>query len=227
MLTSAESIASTGHQHPPVSALGTSSQGYDPDVLADIYQHHVNLAVWQRSLASNLRAQTAALVAADHHLKASTTVSPDRARSGISTALKIPRHSPLCEDAAELVDMFCCLFDQKRVGFRAAVLDSAMCPRFHVDNVSCRLLTTYIGSATEWLSNDGVDRSKLGRGSQGKKDHESGLYSQKEAIQRLGAGDVALLKGEGWIGNEGRGLVHRSPAVPAGEQRLVMTIDVI
>ena len=36
---------------------------------------------------------------------------------------------------------------------------------------------------------------------------------------------VAVLKGEGWRGNQYAGLVHRSPAIPQGESRLLLTLD--
>ena len=54
------------------------------------------------------------------------------------------------------------LFELKSVGLRLTALGHAMCPRFHVDRVPCRLATTYFGSATEWLPHDRVNRSKLG-----------------------------------------------------------------
>jgi hypothetical protein len=41
----------------------------------------------------------------------------------------------------------------------------------------------------------------------------------------LNTGDVALFKGEAWEGNEGFGVVHRSPSVPDNTQRLLLTID--
>jgi len=44
-------------------------------------------------------------------------------------------------------------------------------------------------------------------------------------IERINTGEVALLKGEKWQGNEGNGLIHRSPAVVAGERRLILTLD--
>jgi hypothetical protein len=50
-------------------------------------------------------------------------------------------------------------------------------------------------------------------------------YPSTDAIQTLRAGDVALLKGESWENNEGAGLVHRSPAVKLGQQRLLLTLD--
>jgi hypothetical protein len=44
-----------------------------------------------------------------------------------------------------------------------------------------------------------------------------------DKIQTLQAGDVALLKGENWQGNEGAGLVHRSPSGQQG--RLLLSLD--
>jgi hypothetical protein len=44
-------------------------------------------------------------------------------------------------------------------------------------------------------------------------------------IQRLQAGEVAILKGEKWLGNEGAGLVHRSPMTAPGERRLLLSLD--
>jgi hypothetical protein len=45
------------------------------------------------------------------------------------------------------------------------------------------------------------------------------------APQQLQAGSVALFKGERWEGNEGRGIIHRSPPVPTHQARLLMTLD--
>ena len=117
----------------------------------------------------------------------------------------------LSKDIEELVEMFCYLFDLNRVGLRLTALDGAMCPKFHVDRIPCRLITTYHGIATEWLPHAKADRTKLGHGSQGKPDNQSGLFKTSKAIQKLNQGEVALLKGEGWRGNQGAGLIHRSP----------------
>ena len=100
-----------------------------------------------------------------------------------------------------------------------------MCPKFHVDKIPCRLVTTYQGIATEWLPHRVVNRTKLGSGSNGLSDSESGLYQQESDIQQLTSGEVALLKGENWYANERAGLVHRSPQIPDGEHRLLLTLD--
>ena len=49
--------------------------------------------------------------------------------------------------------------------------------------------------------------------------------ARAELIQQINAGEVALLKGEKWQGNEGAGLIHRSPALAPGERRLILTLD--
>ncbi|MFA0708241.1 DUF1826 domain-containing protein, partial [Vibrio sp. 10N.222.48.A3] len=54
---------------------------------------------------------------------------------------------------------------------------------------------------------------------------ESGLYSHESDIEQLSSGDVALLKGERWSGNENAGLVHCSPVTSFNETRLLLTLD--
>lgn len=76
------------------------------------------------------------------------------------TSLKQELHSTLPEAPGKLAtindiyllsDMLTCLFDCDSVGLRIAPLTSAMCPRFHVDNIPVRLVSTYLGDGTEWL----------------------------------------------------------------------------
>jgi len=131
----------------------------------------------------------------------------------------------LSEDIAELLDIFCRLFDLKQARLSLIILDRTMCPRFHVDTVPCRLITTYQGSATEWLPEYTINRTKLGTGNNGLPDEVSGIYQNVEDIQHLNNCDVALMKGKLWEGNENAGLVHRSPSIRVGEKRLLLTLD--
>jgi len=166
------------------------------------------------------------LISTDHLFKVSTSVSPqDTYNSLYNTLGASVDASIVSRDITEIVDMFCCLFDLKQVGLRLTTLNRAMCPKFHVDRVPCRLVTTYNGAATQWLPHQTVNREKLGAGGQGKSDEESGLYDTQNEIKNLNIGDIALLKGESWIGNEGAGLVHRSPTATNNEKRLLLTLD--
>jgi hypothetical protein len=215
-------------ESPPLYAPAPTiaAEGDDPTVFTEIFQPNTNIAVWQRSLGPALQQCLADFLSTTGRVEISMTVSPESAYESLRDALgNAPCAHELCEDAAELVDMFCFLFELERAGLRLTALDGAMCPRFHFDRVPCRLVTTYQGVATQWLPHEAVNRAKLGHGSGGLPDAESGLFQHPEDIRQLGAGDVALLKGSLWEGNEEAGLVHRSPMVAANERRLLLTLD--
>jgi hypothetical protein len=212
----------------PLMGIPNAQIGETPDVLADIYQQDSNIVIWQRNLSDELAQAVNELLDKNTSLKTQLAISPQYASAKINEALGNTKSSAiLSEDIAQLVDMFCSLFDLKFAGLRLTALDRAMCPRFHVDKVPCRLVTTYQGVGSQWLPNNQVDRSKLGAGNQGKPDELSGLFPKMSDIQQLKQGDVALLKGENWEGNEGSGLVHRSPQLPNSTRRLLLTLDFI
>lgn len=206
-------------------SLGRVSKGSEPTIFTDIYQENVNIAIWQRQLNLSLQQEVSSCLLLNPIFQTAMTVSSESVYKSLARELGIDETSELVENIAELVDMFCSLFELKRVGLRLTALNKAMCPKFHVDRVPCRLITTYQGIATEWLQHSSVDRAKLGAGSNGLPDNESGIYQKATDIQRLSCADVALLKGESWQGNEGAGLVHRSPALENGEHRLLLTLD--
>ena len=203
-------------------------EGRKPEVLKDIYLENINMVTWQRTLSSSMKEASEKILKTNPTLKLSKIVMPQETYSTVNDLLGSSEvSSMLSKDIAELVDMFCYLFDLNRVGLRLTALDGAMCPKFHVDRIPCRLITTYHGIATEWLPHDTADRTKLGHGSQGKPDNQSGLFKTSKAIQKLNQGEVALLKGEGWRGNQGAGLIHRSPQLREEKSRLLLTLDFI
>ena len=201
--------------------------GSTPNTLADIYQDGINIAIWQRQLATALTEECQLLLERPGFTGCSTTFSATKLRYLDDILVDLAPYSHLKADIRLLAEMFSCLFGLTTIGLRLTPLSDSMCPKFHVDRVPCRLITTYLGDCTQWLANDKVDRRKLGLGSVGLSDADSGLYSSPDAIQTLAPGDVALLKGESWEGNEGAGLVHRSPTVVTGQQRLLLTLDFI
>ena len=210
---------------PPIQSR-TSATGHQPTVFADVYRDEVNIVVWQRVLANELVRSVDQILKEQPTLQVSRVVTPQNAYSAINEALGNTTTTPaLAKDVTQLVDMFCCLFGIREAGLRFTVLNRAMCPRFHVDVVPCRLVTTYQGEGTQWLPHHLVDRSKLGMGNNGRPDEQSGLFAAQNDIQTLTSGDVALLKGERWLENEGGGLVHRSPNLPTGSHRLLTTLD--
>ncbi len=182
--------------------------GESPQVLTEVLQDGVNLAVWQRQLPVHVADFAQVLLSLGQPLAESLTLElqPDDdapALRGLAAAYAdLQGYEGFICDVRWLVGAYACLLDARRVGLRLRALEGAMCPRFHVDHVPARLICTYAGPGSEWLTApDAVQ------------------------VEQLSTGDVAVLKGERWLGNEGQGLVHRSPAVPAGQRRLMLTLD--
>lgn len=105
------------------------------------------------------------------------------------------------------------------VGVRLACTTHSMCPRFHVDRVTLRAVCTYLGPGTELVDGPGVPRDWFPGA-------DESAIDARHVVRTLPT-QVVFLKGERWAGNEGAGVLHRSPAVPAGERRLVLTIDAL
>jgi len=193
--------------------------GEHPGCLTEIFRDDVNLVACNRPLNPRIAQFAAELSAWEGQMERFVTLS-----EADSAALALPKWALTIEgaddwvaDADELIGMYRCLFEPDTVGLRLHVLKGTMCPRFHVDRVPVRLLCTYQGTGTEWLPEDQVIRpSQLGP-----------LPDQSVEptnVERLGTGTIALLKGESWVGNEGKGLVHRSPS-PGRHPRLVLALD--
>lgn len=201
--------------------------GSDPSALATIYNDSTNIAIWQREQHDTLEAYAQAWSAQQPSHTPKVMLSLSNMNSQLETLLPdLDGKALFKEDIALLVDMFACLFDLGQVGLRLTPLTKAMCPRFHVDNIPCRLVTSYGGLGTQWLAEDNLNRQFLGRGANGLSDDESGIMKQCDKIQQLATQDVAILKGSGWEGNEHFGIVHRSPALAAGQTRLLLTLDI-
>ncbi|RBL69474.1 DUF1826 domain-containing protein [Pseudomonas sp. MWU16-30322] len=198
-------------------------QGATPKTLTRILEDDVNLAVWQRQLPLHIADFAELLLSLNEPLAESLCIElPDEDADpdlkGLAAGFRdLQGYEAFIADLQWLVSAFACLLGARRIGLRLRVLDKAMCPRFHVDHVPVRLITTFAGIGSQWLKEGVMDREQLGQANA-----EPQGMSQ---IQQLKRGDVALLKGEKWLGNEGFGLIHRSPQPAPGERRLLLTLD--
>ncbi|MHC8398162.1 DUF1826 domain-containing protein [Pseudomonas sp. MDT1-17] len=198
-------------------------QGETPQALTRILDDGVNLAVWQRQLPAQLFDFGSLLLSLNEPLAESLVLdlpSDDTEPNlhGLASGFSdLEGYEGFVADVSWLVSAFACLLGAKRIGLRLRVLDKAMCPRFHVDHVPVRLITTYAGIGSQWLKEGVMDRRQL---SKPEAEPQDGPL-----IEQIASGDVALLKGEKWHGNEGFGLIHRSPQLASGERRLILTLD--
>ncbi|MFI3217631.1 MAG: DUF1826 domain-containing protein [Methylococcales bacterium] len=196
--------------------------------LAEIYRPEINLCVVERNISSEIETFVKHLLSAAHAINVIETINVQ----SFNTHTLLPQHLHLqgyeafCADIAQVIDMFSHLFELEAIGLRLGMLDKAMCPRFHIDHVPCRLVCTYGGIGTQWLEDAYVDRSKLGSRSGGLSDEQSGLILDADAIGTMPNHAIGLLKGTRWEGNEQHGAVHRSPHTqPEFPRRLLLTLD--
>lgn len=198
-------------------------QGLTPETLTRILEDQTNLAVWQRQLPVHIADFAQLVLSLNEPLAESLCLElpdedaePDLA--GLAAGLRdLQGFEGFMSDLKWLISAFACLLGARRIGVRLRVLDKAMCPRFHVDHVPVRLITTYAGIGSQWLEEGAMDRLQLGQ--------TDAVPQGAASIRQLNSGEVALLKGEKWHGNEGFGLIHRSPQPAPGERRLLLTLD--
>ncbi|WP_338510616.1 DUF1826 domain-containing protein [Pseudomonas trivialis] len=197
------------------------TRGETPLALSDILEDGVNLALWQRQLPLHIAEFGQLLVALDEPLADSMVIelNDEDAMPNLqglaSSCSDLEGYEGFIADVSWLVSAFACLLGAKRIGVRLRLLDKAMCPRFHVDHVPVRLITTYAGIGSQWLREGVMDRRAL----------DQPEAEPSERIEQVQCGEVALLKGTKWHGNEEHGLIHRSPALKAGQRRLILTLD--
>lgn len=195
-------------------------QGQTPEVFTQILEDGTNLALWQRRLPAHIADFGTLLLSMNEPLGESLVVElatddADPDLRGLAASYSdLEGHEGFIADVSWLVSAFACLLGAKRIGLRLRVLDKAMCPRFHVDHVPVRLITTYAGIGSQWLREGAMDRK-----------HLASAEDEPQDCEQMLCGEVALLKGEKWHGNEGFGLIHRSPQPASGERRLILTLD--
>lgn len=188
------------------------------EVLGEIYQPEVNLAVWQRDLGREIEHYMAQLAASNRQVNLRCLVGTgEEMREETTTQLNrvlpdFDGREGLVDNICELVEMYQCLFEPEQIGIRLATLQRAMCPKFHVDYLPARMVTTYSGAGTHWLPEPEDDNPRI-------------PAIEPKQFEQITTGDVALLKGDGWFENEGFGVVHRSLPVAEGETRMFLSLD--
>ncbi|MGQ7247809.1 DUF1826 domain-containing protein [Halomonas sp. V046] len=199
------------------------AEGDSVATLPRIFESDITLCVMRRAVPAAVVDDVERLRRIDRPLSFSWRGKLDNGlRCDLETALPSDAaYDELVEDVVTLSQAVAFLFDTQDVGVRLRWLTAAMCPRFHVDRLPVRLVTTYHGPGSEWLPDRAVNRAGLGAPHPNKPTP----LQDAGAVKRLATGDIALFKGSGWEGAEERALVHRSPALGPDERRLLLSID--
>lgn len=133
----------------------------------------------------------------------------------------------LLNDMAQLAQVFAELLDCPKIGLRLEVAAQAMCPKFHIDRTGIRLLCTYQGPGTEWLTEADTNRLALTAKHHTLEAFHAQLMKSPQAIQQAPAFAIVLLKGSAWQGNQHAGAVHRSPQIETGSPRVLLALDAL
>lgn len=194
---------------------GITVAAADPFVLASIHRHGVNLAIFHRPLPRGVSAASLQSLLSVAPFTLTASGPPETVATQIAKRAPALVPAPLLEDMADLAAFFEILDDQSgTVRVRLEALDHNGCSRWHADAVGLRLLCTYCGPGTQWLSMVGGAPAARAMGRE----------PPKQAVQHIPAGAVAVLKGEAYPDNAENGCIHRSP--PAGGRvRLLLCID--
>lgn len=183
--------------------------------LAEVLKAGRNIATWRRPLSGDIARGLPPLLAAGPFV----AVGEDKAGpalDALAAALPCPLPPALRADMLLMAHVFAALTTEATLRIRLEALRGRGCHRWHADAVGLRLLCTYAGPGTEWLD--------LGGGAALARRLDPAHLIM--APNRLGTGDVAVLKGEAWPGNAGNGCIHRSPPNPDdAPPRLVLCLD--
>ena len=184
-----------------------------PDCLAAIADPAINLAIWQRRLSPAVAAAGRQLVkGADGEIR--LTVSAAQAAVALADALVAanwPAVPAFVADVAELAMLAAPLMQTHAVDLRLEILTGDACRKFHADYVPLRLITSYAGPGSQWLSN--ADAAALAQG----------VAAEQLEVRQLLAGEVALFKGKLLTESP---IIHRSPPIAGtGQRRLVLVIN--
>ncbi|MEP0191730.1 MAG: DUF1826 domain-containing protein [Erythrobacter sp.] len=190
--------------------LPSASIASTPGVLSTIRDAACNLSIWQRD---NLEGLDALLDSSPSDIR--LTAKLEGLGANLFAALKAHGFTArktserLVADILQLADLYCKAMGLDALEVRLEVVTTNSCRKWHSDYVSARLITTYVGSGTQWL--DGVDAQRVKQG-------QDPLH-----INTMSTGDVGLFKGKLATTLPA---IHRSPPIyGTGETRLLLVFN--
>lgn len=189
---------------PPIAISGNR------EILRDASDASCTMAIWQRRIPfdaapirDSLKANIRTRLAVGAMLRDLPQVLADKG------GLERPDVDPLVADVAMLAELFGSALGLAEIELRLERVETDSCRKFHADYVRARLITTYVGSGTQWLTQNDAERVANGE--------------EPQAIQSLATGDVGIFRGR--LG-EGTPAIHRSPPIAGtGERRLLLVLN--
>jgi len=197
--------------------------GHDPSVLKQIEQDHINIVVYERNVKClshelwpllNQKVELSAIGDID-------TIIHKLSSDFADEKTKLLSLNRLLNDIKQLLLHFQAITESKSFRLILASIDTDMCKRFHTDTIDLRMLCTYNGPGTLWLTEENINRQALNS-------YEANdcIVLDESQIQQISTGSVAILKGSTYSKRGTKAVVHRSPEIEVtNKQRLLLRID--
>ncbi len=190
----------------------------DAKALKAIRNKAINMAIWNRN-TNRLTKEIDLLVNRGVELQSRGNV--DSILNTITNTIGLKECGLIIQDIHKLLHIFKEISYTKNFLLLLTTVNTNMCRRFHTDGNDLRMLCTYSGPGTLWLTEDNVNRKVLNTGG----DNER-IVIDESKIQQAKTGSVLILKGTLYPQQGTSAVVHRSPTIEeSSEKRLLLRID--
>ena len=185
--------------------------------LSKITSPGTSLIIWERNLDQSL-INWLSKMSADQLPSGRVLTDRQNIRDAIKTFFSNFKNDDqieetlLANDIALLAEKYADITNSNKIDIRLDVIQTDACWKFHLDRVNYRLVTTYIGEGTQYVSPKNADDA---------------LEKQTDyngPIEEISEQDVAIFKGS--CSKKGAGIAHRSPPIKEKEgTRLLLCIN--
>lgn len=180
------------------------------DVLSRAMDDDCNLAIWERAALSNVEVLLEGEV---RNVRFDTSCA--ELRGDLENALNAAGYpangvrNDFAADIELLANLYGDALGLERMNVRVEVIKTDACRKWHADFVRARLITTYVGTGTQWLDQDDADRVREGM--------------EPLRPHTMKSGDVGIFCGKTGCDTP---IIHRSPPIAGtGETRLLAVFN--
>lgn len=178
----------------------------DAAVLDRIHDSHVHLALWQRPRPRDLDWLDS--LDFDEIDDVQETLVMESLASTLPATLVAAGypegpHIALSHEISGMARSYTRIMGSNSIRMRLEIVETDACRKFHMDNVTARLLMPLTDPGTQWIEADA---------------------GPEAPINRLCAGNVGMFKGQIWA--EAPAILHRSPPIAGTNvSRLLLVLD--
>ena len=191
--------------------------GSNMEILEEVHRTHINIAIYQKD-TDLLQSEIDDLLKEDIEFRSCGPVSS--IISDLEEVLLSRNKRLIFKDIAELLRHFEQITQKNDFRVFFATVNSNMCRKFHTDINALRLLCTYAGPGTIWVSDEVANSKEFLN-----QIDDLDMLPDEGLIERLETGDVAILKGA--LYPDAFPIMHKSPSLEgANEKRLLLRIDI-